>query len=128
MQPEALDRCPWLCAAPQGPDTPFDWPVFFIVDSLRLIITAGAVVLILLTAWAIRRSQVRGQKLRFLSVVPLLISTLGTELTHLGDVPHWRFAVNLAGVAIMAWGYWEHLHCELPARHKPEPKGQDLPP
>ena len=118
MEVEALDRCPWLCATPDGPDTPFEWPVYLVVDLLRLLITAGALVLIAVSVWAIRRSTTAGQKIRFLAVIALLVSIIGTELGHLGDAPHWRFLVNLTGIVLMAWGYYQHLFREMPARDR----------
>jgi hypothetical protein len=118
VQPEALDRCPWLCSAPGGPNTPFAWPVLFVVDSLRVLITVGSVVLVIISVWAIRRSVARGQVLRFLGVVPIYFYVLGTELDHLGDWPHWRFVTGLTGISLLLWGYWEHLYRELPAREK----------
>lgn len=119
VQPEALERCPWLCGAPDGPNTPFDWPVYFVIDTLRLGITAGAFALIVVSIWAIGRSRATGQKMRFLAVVPLLISVFGTELAHLGDAPHWRFLTSLTGILLLSWGYYQHLFHELPARERP---------
>lgn len=119
MTPEALDRCPWLCGAPLGPGTPFAWPVFFVVDSFRVYIIVAAFILICISVWAIRRADVRGQKGRFVYAALMTIGALGTELDRLGDLPHWRFAVYLAGVTIGLWSYYEHLFRELPARDRP---------
>jgi hypothetical protein len=118
LRNEALDLCPWLCTAPQGPDTPFAWPAYLVVDSLRVLIVVAAVVLIAATVWTIHRSPARGQKLRFLGVVPLYLYVVQSELSHLGDQPHSRFITGLAGTAIMLWGYWEHLSCERPASRR----------
>ena len=119
MEPEALDRCPWLCSAPNGPNTPFAWPTFFVVDGLRLAMTIGAVVLIGIAVWSIHRSITRGQKARFTALIMLCLTVVGTELDHLGDLPHWRFLVNLVGITLGLWGHYEHLFHELPARVKP---------
>jgi hypothetical protein len=124
VQPEALEHCPWLCSAPDGPNTPFDWPVYFVVDTLRLGITVVAVALIVISIWAITRSRAAGQKVRFLAVVPLLVSVLGTELEHLGDVPHWRFLTGLTGVLLLSWGYYQHLFREVPARDRTTQNGE----
>ena len=124
-RPEALDRCPWLCAAPQGPDTPFDWPVFFVVDSLRVLITVGAVLLIAVSVSAILKSPSHGQKCRFGGGIGAYLYMFGTELSHLGDLPHWRFIVGIAAVPLLLWGYYQHLYREFPARDKPH--GQDPP-
>lgn len=121
---EALDRCPWLCSAPDGPNTAFDWPVFFVIDLLRVLIDVGALVAALVSIWAIRRSHVTGQKLRFLGSALLCVYVIGTELDHLGDVPHWRFLVGLTAIPLLLWGYYLNLRHELPAREKPDP-GQD---
>ena len=68
---EALDACPWLCGAPTGPGTPFAWPVFFVVDSLRLLLTLGAAELIAISIRAISRSTTSGQKTRFAGAIGL---------------------------------------------------------
>jgi hypothetical protein len=122
-RPEAIGLCSRLCA-PQGPDTPFAWPAYFVVDSLRVSMSIAALVLIASTVWAVRRSEARGQALRFLGCVSLYLYVVQTELSHLGDQPHSRFVVGLAGIALMAWGYWEHLYRELPARHKPRDRNE----
>ena len=118
-QVEALDTCPWLCHAPTGPGTPFDWPVFFVIDTLRLLMLLGGVALIAISLWSIRRSTTPGQKTRFAGAIGLYIYVIGTELDHLGDVPHWRFLVGLASIPLLLWGYYHHLHHELPAKSKP---------
>lgn len=116
MNAEALDRCPWLCSAPTGPSTPFAWPVYFIVDSLRVYIVVAAFALIALSIWAIRRSTAAGQKCRFAFALLMCVGALGTELDRLGDLPHWRFAVYLTAVSIGLYGYYRHLTREDPAR------------
>jgi hypothetical protein len=118
MQPEPRNHCPWICAAPTGPDTPFDWPFFFIIDALRIFMTAGAVVMIGISAWAVRRAESHGQKARFLMAALLFLSVSDTELSHLGDSPHRRFMFNLVAVAVGLWAYHQHLFHELPARDK----------
>ena len=55
MDAEALERCPWLCSAPDGPNTPFDWPVFLVIDLVRVYMTFAAVLLIVVSGWAISR-------------------------------------------------------------------------
>jgi hypothetical protein len=118
-QAEAIDVCPWLCSAPPGPSTPFNWPIFFFTDSLRLFMTIGAVALLVTSIWAIRHTNAPGQKLRFAAMALLCLTVAGTEINHLGDVPHWRFLVNLTGIALGLWGYHQHLFHELPATSKP---------
>ena len=115
---EALDRCPWLCGAPLGPGTPFAWPVYFVIDSFRILIVIGCVVLIGVSVWAIHRSPTLGQKCRFAFAAFMCIAAMGTELDRLGDLPHWRFVVNLTGVTLGLWGYYQHLFRELPARDR----------
>jgi len=112
---EALDTCPWLCGAPTGPGTPFDWPVFFVVDSLRLLMVLGAAVLIVISIQAIMRSTTPGQKTRFAGAIGLYVYVLGTEIDRLGDTPHWRFVVGLTAIPLLLWGYYRHLRHELPA-------------
>ena len=116
---EAIDRCPWLCGAPTGPGTPFDWPVFFIIDSFRIYIVIAAFVLVCISVWAIRRSETLGQKCRFAFAAFMCIGAMGTEIDRLGDLPHWRFVVYLTGVTIGLWGYYQHLFRELPAQDRP---------
>jgi hypothetical protein len=126
VRPEALDRCPWLCSAPDGPNTAFDWPIFFVIDTLRILMTVGAFALIGVSTWAISRSRVNGQKCRFAAFAAACIYMFGTELSHLGDTPHWRFLVGLACTALALWGYYQHLFRELPARAKPDPEDRSL--
>lgn len=116
---EALDTCPWLCHAPTGPGTPFAWPVFFVVDSLRLLMMLGGAVLITISLWAIHQSTAQGQKTRFAGAIGLYIYVIGTEVEHMGDAPHWRFVVGLTCVPLLLWGYYRHLRHELPAETKP---------
>ena len=116
---EALDRCPWLCSAPRVPGTPFDWPVFFVIDSLRLLLVVGAAVLIVISVWSVHRAVVPGQKTRFAGAIGLYLIVAGTELDHLGDIPHWRFFVALASIPLLVWGHYRHLRHELPAKSKP---------
>jgi hypothetical protein len=118
---EAIEQCPWLCTAPTGPSTPFAWPVFFVIDSVRILICVGALALILISVWSITRSTVHGQKTRFAGAVGLYLIVIGTELDRLGDTPHWRFLVAAASIPLLLWGYYQHLRHELPARNKPEP-------
>jgi hypothetical protein len=120
VQPEALDLCPWLCAAPTGPSTPFAWPALLVVDTFRLLIAAAAAVLVVVSVWAIRCSITQGQKCRFAFAALLALASLGTELDRIGDWPHWRFVVNLTGVALGLWGYYQHFRHELPASDRPE--------
>ena len=122
VRPEALDRCPWLCSAPTGPSTPFAWPVFFVVDTVRILICLGALALIAISVWSIARSDTRGQKARFAGAMGLYIVVIGTELDRLGDTPHWRFLVSVTAIPLLLWGYYKHLRHELPARDKPEPE------
>lgn len=116
---EAISRCPWLCGAPTGPSTPFDWPVFFIIDSFRIYIVVACVALIAISVWAIRRSKASGQKCRFAFAMLMCVGAMGTEIDRLGDLPHWRFVVYLTGVTLGLWGYYQHLFHELPARDRP---------
>lgn len=118
-QPEAFDQCPWLCGAPLGPDTPFAWPVYFVIDSFRIYIVIASVILIFASVWAIRRSKTFGQKCRFTFAACMCIGAMGTEIDRLGDLPHWRFVVYLTGVTIGLWGYYQHLFHEVPARDRP---------
>ena len=116
---EAIDQCPWLCGAPTGPNTPFDWPVYFVIDSFRVFIAVACVVLIAISIWAIRRSRTLGQKCRFAFAACMCIGAMGTEISRIGDLPHWRFVVYLTGVILGLWAYYRHLFCEVPARDRP---------
>jgi cytochrome c oxidase assembly factor CtaG len=110
--------CPWLCRAPQQPDTPFAWPTLFVVDIFRLYIAVAALILVALSVWAIRRSGIAGQKGRFAFAALMTFGAFGTELQQIGMWPHWRFVVYFAGVTIGLWSYWRHLFCEMPAQDR----------
>lgn len=125
-QPEAFgasDVCPFLCGGPDYPSTPFEWPVFAVADTLRILIAVAAVVLLVASTRAIPASLTKGQKCRFLYVVGTSLVMFGTEIQHLGDWPNWRFLVSLVTVVIGLYGIWQHLFHELPARERPP--GQD---
>lgn len=126
--PSAMDIgvCPWLCGGPNYPHTPFAWPVFTIVDTLRVLIAVGAVLLVLASIWAIPRATIRGQRCRFLGYVGAGLFIAGTEIQHLGDVPHWRFLVGLVTVPIALYGVHQHLFREMPARDV-QPRGSARP-
>src|SRR5690349_15737151 len=103
MRPEAFhaaDLCPWLCRAPQTPNTPFAWPVFFILDSFRVYIAAAALLLVVVSLWAIRKSGVAGQKGRFVFAALMCVGAFGTEVEQIGMWPHYRFVVYLTGVTV----------------------------
>lgn len=118
MDAEALSTCPWLCSAPLGPGTPFQGPVFLVIDSLRILIVIASIALIALSLWAMHRSHVLGQKCRFAFAAFMCVGALGTEIDRLGDWPHWRFIVNLAGITLGLWGYYQHLFREHPAQER----------
>jgi hypothetical protein len=114
----AVEICPWLCGGPDTPTTPFLGAVFLVIDSFRVLIAVGAATLIVASVWAIRKADTRGQKCRFLYVSGTALIMAGTEVQHLGDVPNWRFLVSLVTVAIGAYGVYQHLFRELPARDR----------
>lgn len=125
-QAEAFDMCPWLCGGPDYPSTPFAWPVFAIIDTLRVFITLGALAILALSFWAIRKAIIRGQRCRFLYTAGTAAIMIGTEIAHLGDWPHWRFLVSLVIVPIGLYGIHQHLFHERPARDA-EPQGSAHP-
>lgn len=129
MQPSSITDtiCPWLCRAPQTPDTPFAWPFFTVLDTLRVYIAVAALAIVVMSAWAIRRSRISGQKGRFVCVALLCVGAFGTEIQQIGMWPHYRFVVYFAGVTIGLWSYYRHLFHELPARDRP-PREQDRSP
>lgn len=122
MPVESADICPWLCGGPSYPHTPFAWPIFTIVDSIRVVIALTALALVAASTWAIRKAVTRGQRCRFLYIIGTAIIMIGTEVEHMGDWPHWRFLVSLVAVALGAWDIWQHLFHELPARDTGPPR------
>jgi hypothetical protein len=117
-RPEALDVCPWLCGGPNYPSTPFVGPVFLVVDSLRVLIALGSLALVLISAWGIPRAGSSGQKCRFLGYIGFSLFVAGTEISRLGDWPHWRFLVGLVTVPVALYGSYQHLFHETPAHDR----------
>ena len=118
-QAEAFGVCPWLCSGPDYPSTPFAWPVFAVVDTLRVLIVLGTAVLFAAAVLAIHKSVTAGQRCRFLYTVGTALIMVGTEVEHLGDWPHWRFLISLTIVPIGLYGIYQHLCHEIPARDAP---------
>lgn len=120
VPPEAIDVCPLLCGpGPGNPGTPFAWPVFAIVDTLRILAALGAALLFVDSIRALRGAGTRGQQCRFLYVTGTTVVLAGGQLDGLGNWPTWRFPIVLVVVALGVYGVHQHLHHELPARDAP---------
>lgn len=94
---------PPLCA-PQGPDDPWGSVVLIITDSARVLLVLLALwVLITVTKCAVY-SVISSRIALYLSVDAFCIIIAGTELSHIGDDPHWRFALAAFAVGTAALG------------------------
>lgn len=104
-------ECFAICA-PDGPSTPFAYPVLW-VDILRLIIMVLGVTIIVLTPRLMLRAVALGQVLRLGGAGCFALISIGTEVDHLGDYPHYRLFVMLLGVCLMSAGIWR-MRREIP--------------
>lgn len=94
---------PLLCQ-PVGPGTPFATPLLVALDSVRIVIFALGLYVLVKSIGAVYSVRNPHQRAIYLGLAITAFSVLGTEADRLGDDAHYQLLLHVAFAATSTYG------------------------